>query len=163
MDDVLPKPFTRKSLLEMLEKHLMHLKKIPTMDAPPSINTASMHTGSTTHSAKDDSSPGQSPAGSVGNWQSPSQYSGMSSLHNNMQPSYLAVQNPGYPMDQGGMQYSSPTTPLSATRPPHRRHVSEMAGGPAEMDNYKRQRMYQQPQQNTMPSGMISPMSGRPR
>ena len=163
MDDVLPKPFTRKSLLEMLEKHLFHLKKISSMEAPPSATAPSMHQSSATHSVKDDSSPGQSPAGSIGNWQSPSQYSGMSSLQTNMPSQYLPVQNAGYQMEHNSMQYSSPTTPLSAGRPPHRRHVSEMAGGPGDMNDYKRQRMYQQPSQGSMPSGMISPMSGRPR
>jgi len=35
MNDVLPKPFTRDGLLDMLEKHLMHLKVIQTMSKIP--------------------------------------------------------------------------------------------------------------------------------
>ncbi|EPS93836.1 hypothetical protein FOMPIDRAFT_59924 [Fomitopsis schrenkii] len=35
MNDVLPKPFTRDGLLDMLEKHLMHLKVIQTMSKVP--------------------------------------------------------------------------------------------------------------------------------
>lgn len=36
MDDLLPKPFSRKSLLDMLNKHLMHLK-VPEPELPPEI------------------------------------------------------------------------------------------------------------------------------
>ncbi|KKY26889.1 putative stress response regulator hfs transcription [Phaeomoniella chlamydospora] len=122
MDDVLPKPFTRKSLLEMLERHLLHLKKLsPGMEPPTSATTSGLQPTSAPPSIKDDVSPGQSPAGS-----------------------YMTVQHPGYGIDQNGMQYNSPTTPLSAQRPPHRRHVSDMSGGAGEMNNYKRQRIYQQ-------------------
>ncbi|THG97959.1 hypothetical protein EW026_g4155 [Hermanssonia centrifuga] len=35
MNDILPKPFTKDGLLEMLEKHLMHLKVIQTMSRVP--------------------------------------------------------------------------------------------------------------------------------
>ncbi|KZT02388.1 uncharacterized protein LAESUDRAFT_415035 [Laetiporus sulphureus 93-53] len=35
MNDILPKPFTKDGLLEMLEKHLMHLKVIQTMQKVP--------------------------------------------------------------------------------------------------------------------------------
>lgn len=160
MDDVLPKPFTRKSLLEMLERHLLHLKKLsPGMEPPTSATTSGLQPTSAPPSIKDDVSPGQSPAGSVGgNWQSPSQYTGVSPMNTSMQPQYMTVQHPGYGIDQNGMQYNSPTTPLSAQRPPHRRHVSDMSGGAGEMNNYKRQRIYQQ---GNMGSGMVSPMPGR--
>merc|ERR1712000_619225 len=65
MDDVLPKPFTRKSLLDMLEKHLMHLKKVPQMEVPPMAAIAPAGgLPSTSHSVRDDMSAGASPAGS---------------------------------------------------------------------------------------------------
>jgi osomolarity two-component system, response regulator SKN7 len=160
MDDVLPKPFTRKSLLDMLEKHLSHLKKIPPgMEPPPSATTTSVPHSSGTHSIKDDaSSPAQSPAGSLGNWQSPNQYPGVSPIHTNMANQYA-------PMANHSPYSTSPHTPLTAQRPghqqqpsqsqPHRRQISEMSGGPPEMNGFaKRQRMYGQPAQAMgMPGG----------
>jgi osomolarity two-component system, response regulator SKN7 len=145
MDDVLPKPFTKKSLLDMLEKHLGHLKKLPEgMEAPPSATAPSMTQTSASQSVKDDSSPGQSPATSMNNWQSPNQYPGVSPIHANVQNQYLQAQTPStYTIDQNGVQYQTPQTPISATRQgQHRRQVSEMSSS-AEMTNFpKRQRMY---------------------
>ncbi|KAI5997700.1 HSF-type DNA-binding-domain-containing protein [Pisolithus orientalis] len=40
MNDVLPKPFTKEGLLDMLEKHLMHLKVIQEMSRVPRIACA---------------------------------------------------------------------------------------------------------------------------
>lgn len=40
MNDVLPKPFTKEGLLDMLEKHLMHLKVIQEMSRVPRIPCA---------------------------------------------------------------------------------------------------------------------------
>ena len=164
MDDVLPKPFTRKSLLEMLEKHLLHLKKLsPEMQPPPSATAPPMHHSSAAHSVKDDnSSPGQSPAGSIGNWNSPGGPSyGVSPLHTQLQgpPHYMPVQNTGgYAMDQHSLQYS-PTTPVHPARPPHRRHVSEMSGASnVSMGDIKRQRLGP-----GYPNGMVSPLTGQPR
>jgi len=145
MDDVLPKPFTKKSLLEMLEKHLGHLKKLPDgMEAPPPATAPSMTQTSASQSVKDDSSPGQSPATSMNNWQSPGQYTGVSPIHANVQNQYLQTQIPTtYTMDQNGMQYQNPQTPISAARQgQHRRQVSEMSSG-GEMAGFpKRQRIY---------------------
>jgi osomolarity two-component system, response regulator SKN7 len=164
MDDVLPKPFTRKSLLELLEKHLSHLKKPhPGMEPPPSATTSSVPLSSTGQSIKDDaSSPAQSPAGSIANWHSPVQYSGMSPIHTNITNQYAQMPNHS--------PYStSPHTPLTAGMPgvqqlqqcpppppqqqqqqqqQHRRQISEMSGGPTDMNGYsKRARVYGQPAQ----------------
>jgi osomolarity two-component system, response regulator SKN7 len=164
MDDVLPKPFTRKSLLDMLEKHLSHLKKIPPgMEPPPSASASSVPHSSTAQSIKDDaSSPAQSPAGSMGNWQSPGQYPGVSPIHTNIPNQYASMANHS--------PYStSPHTPLTGSRPgnqqqtsqlqphpqQHRRQLSEMSGGAPDMNGYnKRQRVYTQPVPNMgMPGG----------
>ena len=164
MDDVLPKPFTRKSLLDMLEKHLSHLKKIPPGMEPPSSATASsVPRSSTAHSIKDDaSSPAQSPAGSLVNWQSPGQYPGVSPIHTNIPNQYVQMPNHS--------PYStSPHTPLASTVPgrqqqpcqpqqQHRRQVSELSGGAPDLNGYnnKRQRVYGQPAQNMgMPGGPL--------
>jgi osomolarity two-component system response regulator SKN7 len=146
MDDVLPKPFTKKSLLDMLEKHLGHLKKLPEgVEAPPSATAPSMAQTSASQSVKDDSSPGQSPGTSMSNWQSPSQFPGVSPIHGNVQNQYMQTpQNPvAYAVDQNGVQYPAPQTPINATRQgQHRRQVSEMSGN-SEMASFpKRQRMY---------------------
>ena len=152
MDDVLPKPFTRKSLLEMLEKHLMHLKKLPEGMAPPQSATVSVGPHSTaTHSVRDDMSAGASPAGSSGTWNSPSQYSGVSPV--NPQMPYGSLPPQQY-MDANSAAYahgnSAPHTPVGMRGPPlpqqqpsgHRRGPSDMAGGAQDLSANKRQRMY---------------------
>ena len=155
MDDVLPKPFTRKSLLDMLEKHLVHLKTISQgIEAPqptPAVTMAAQ--GSAAPSVKEDSSPGQSPAASMSNWQSPGQFHGMPPVHPNMPPvqgQYVAATPApaAYTVDQNGVQYPAapvqlaPATPAAA-RPPHRRQVSEMSSAP-DNPKGKRPRMYAQ-------------------
>lgn len=164
MDDVLPKPFTRKSLLDMLEKHLMHLKTnaMGIEPAPQSAVTPSVTQSSTSHSVADGSSPGQSPAGSLANWQSPGQFNGVSPIHTNMHNQYATMQNHSPYLDQSGQNSSfhSPQTPGNNSRvpsqqhpPSHRRHISEMGGGP-EMEGFsKRQRIH--------PPSMTGTMSGR--
>lgn len=149
MDDVLPKPFTRKSLLDMLEKHLVHLKNLPA-----GIDTASgapmTAQNSASHSIKEDSTPGQSPAASINNWQSPGQLQGMSPMHLNVHqvPSqYIPQMTPTAPtfaMDQNGVQYPTTQGPMNpaAVQPPHRRPVSEMSSAPDPVNYAKRQRMY---------------------
>lgn len=147
MDDVLPKPFTRKSLLDMLEKHLSHLKKMPTgMEPPPS---ASSIPHSTSHSLKDDvSSPAQSPATSL-TWHSPGNFPGVSPIHTTIAAQYGQIAQPS--------TYSpTPGTPLSGGRPmiqppqpgPHRRQVSDISGGPDVNAYNKRARIYGQPSPN---------------
>lgn len=163
MDDVLPKPFTRKSLLDMLEKHLMHLKTngMGMEPAPQSAITPSVTQSSTSHSAVDGSSPGQSPAGSLGNWQSPNQFNGVSPIHTNMHNQYATMQNHSPYLDQGGSSstFHSPQTPGGSRMPsqqhppPHRRQVSEMASG-LDMEGFnKRQRIH--------PPSTSGTMSGR--
>ena len=155
---MLPKPFTRKSLLDMLEKHLSHLKKLPTgMEPPPSAS--SVPQSSTGHSIKDDaSSPAHSPAASMGTWHSPSQFPGVSPIHTNLAGPYA-------PMGGHSAYSTSPHTPLSGGRPmpsqsqipqqPHRRQVSEISGGGSDINAFnKRPRLYGQPPQSMgMPGG----------
>jgi osomolarity two-component system, response regulator SKN7 len=60
MNDVLPKPFTKEGLLNMLEKHLQHLKKplhgMDAMGVPQPVQPLA-HT-SAKQSMKDEDSPG---------------------------------------------------------------------------------------------------------
>ena len=157
MDDVLPKPFTRKSLLDMLEKHLMHLKKA-TVDMDPAVSSAiapPIPQSSASQSVRDDSSPGQSPAGSIGTWTSPGHFPGVSPLHTNIHSQYVPGQHHSPYIDQGpspSSSFHSPQGPMNVTRPgpqvpsqPHRRPISDMACV-TEADNYnKRPRMNIQP------------------
>lgn len=147
MDDVLPKPFTRKSLLEMLEKHLMHLKKIPDeMNVPGTAPMAPVQT-SGPHSVRGDISAGASPAASsVGTWNSPSQYSGVSPV--NAQVPYAMAQQQYLDANASvntSAYGSQPQTPVGM-RPvgpghAHRRGPSEMSGGPQDANSAKRQRL----------------------
>ena len=145
MNDVLPKPFTKEGLLNMLEKHLSHLKKMPDgIEMVP--NTASTIThSSNAQSVKDESSPGQSPS-TISNWNSPSQFSGISPTASNqfMQPVHTPAT---YGIDHNGMQFPQPQTPLGAPPRPvnHRRQISDMSGGIDEVANDpKRPRIYPQ-------------------
>ena len=163
MDDVLPKPFTRRSLLDMLEKHLMHLKKVQptTMEQQPlSATTApSGAASSTAHSVRDDMSAAASPTGSTGTWNSPSQYSGVSPVNPSMH--YHGMQPQQQYMDANGNAYqASPQTPVGMRGPSmmaqqqqqaHRRNQSEMAGGSDMGGANKRQRVYP-------PQPMAAPM-----
>ena len=154
MNDVLPKPFTKEGLLNMLEKHLGHLKKMPeVMDAMPPATAPSMAQSSTTHSLKEESSPGQSPSTLNTTWQSPGQFPGISptvaaSPTQYIQPTHAST---GYGMDHAGMQFPSPQTPLGPPLPrpgqgQHRRQVSEISGGGEDIANDpKRQRIYAHP------------------
>ncbi|KAN0080519.1 HSF-type DNA-binding domain containing protein [Elaphomyces granulatus] len=158
MDDVLPKPFTRKSLIEMLEKHLVHLKSLPqVIEAPPTSATAVAIAAqnSAPHSVKEDSSPGQSPATSMNNWQSPSQLQGVSPIHPNVQQvqGQYVQQSPTaatFAVDQNGVQYQATQASLSAAavaaaRPQHRRQASEISGAADIAGFSKRPRVYPQP------------------
>jgi len=143
MNDVLPKPFTKEGLLNMLEKHLGHLKKLPDgMDQIPP------HTGSLPHSSvpaslKDDASPAQSPS-TISNWQSPSQFSAISptqgtASHQFMQPMHSAG---AYSQEQSPITYQPPHTPIGGTHQVlHRRQISEIGGDEME-SGAKRHRMY---------------------
>ncbi|KAJ5679714.1 hypothetical protein N7462_007958 [Penicillium macrosclerotiorum] len=169
MDDVLPKPFTRKSLLDMLEKHLVHLKPMQQgiEAAPPTVAAVTMAAQtSASQSIKEDSSPGQSPAGSMNNWQSPGQFQGMPPVPPTMpavQGQYVAAAAAppaAYTVDQNGVQFPAPpAVPVPSTgapaRPQHRRQMSEMSSA-TENPNVKRQRMYPQP------PPMMAVQAGRP-
>ena len=153
---MLPKPFTKEGLLHMLEKHLGHLKKGPDgIDGLPPPTAQSMAQSSTTHSLKDESSPGESPS-TINNWHSPSQFSGVSPTVPNH---YMhAMHTPGsYGIDHSPLQYQAPQPPLGGQRQnQHRRQISEMSGGDDMLNDPKRQRILVQ-----NPSGMI-PMQRRP-
>ncbi|KAK5087242.1 kinase-regulated stress-responsive transcription factor skn7 [Exophiala xenobiotica] len=113
MDDVLPKPFTRKSLLDMLEKHLIGLKKLPAgMEPPPphGVNP-SMTTHSSGPSIRDDMSAAASPAGSTGTWNSPSQYSGVSPVAPGM-----PMQYPTYMDNNTAAYHQQQTSPMNPNR-----------------------------------------------
>lgn len=172
MDDVLPKPFTRKSLLDMLERHLDHLKVSPQNppgmeQVPPSataVNLATAAQNSATQSIKEDSSPGQSPAGSMNNWQSPGQFQNMQAVPTNMPAvpgPYVTAPPTAYTVDQNGVQYPAPPpvgvpTAGAPVRPPHRRQISDMSSATENPNMPKRQRMYSQPQP------MLAMQAGRP-
>lgn len=155
MDDVLPKPFTRKSLLDMLEKHLMHLKKTqPGMEAPAHVGVmnSTVATSSNAQSVRDDLSAGASPAGSSGTWNSPSQYSPVNpNMHyGGMQQQPQQQQY----VDANGNAFTQngPQTPVGIRGPSmlqqqqqpqaHRRGPSEMSGGNDVGSANKRQRLY---------------------
>lgn len=163
MDDVLPKPFTRKSLLDMLEKHLLHLKTVtPSMEVPPSTVPTMGAQGSAPQSVKEDSSPAPSPAASMNNWQAPAQFQGMTAINPAVQQ-VQQVQTPYVPatpvttayVDHNGIQYpaNQAAMNLPAVRPQNRRQLSEMSSAPDGGAMAKRQRMYA-PQ----PPLMVSPV-----
>lgn len=115
MDDVLPKPFTRKSLLDMLEKHMINLKKMPAGMDPPSLtgmNPSMTAQSSNAPSVQDNLSAAASPAGSSGTWNSPSQYSGVSpTVAGGMTIPYTNY------MDNSNVAYQAqPTTPINPNR-----------------------------------------------
>ena len=157
MNDVLPKPFTKEGLLNMLEKHLAHLKKQPPsidpMGAPPApISRAS-------RSLKTEDSPATSPA-TTANWNSPNNLSGVSPVASNH-----AEEASMYGMSSGATAYSpgmqpSPMysmAPMGAPRqqpPPPRRNINDISGGPVEYGgDVKRHQMYapSQPMGQPMP------------
>ena len=145
MNDVLPKPFTKEGLLNMLEKHLGHLKKIPDgMEGLPPPSAVSLTHGSGAQSLKDDQSPAQSPS-TISNWQSPSQFAGMSPVTAPPSQFMSPMQPPsGYAMDPSPLQYQSPQNPFAARPLQHRRGVSEMQSSEDITHEAKRQRMLEQ-------------------
>jgi osomolarity two-component system response regulator SKN7 len=161
MDDVLPKPFTRKSLLDMLEKHLVHLKTASQgMEGAQPATPATMAGQSSAAQSvtiKDDSSPSQSPAAAMTAWQSPNQFQTMAAVPPNLQqvPGQY-VPNPAaaaYAIDQNGVQYPAPPAVAMGpavpgqVRPQPRRHISEISNGADTPNLAKRQRMYAPPPQ----------------
>ncbi|KAF2724184.1 response regulator receiver SKN7p [Polychaeton citri CBS 116435] len=177
MNDVLPKPFTKEGLLNMLEKHLGHLKKHSiTMDmAPPPPGVTSAR-----RSLKGEDSPSTSPA-AASSWNSPSNI-GVSPSSNHPDDPYMqAVHNSAGPAPYGlqtnlqqppsQMFTTSPGGPMQRTGPPpppqqqqHRRGISDISGGPGEIGNDPKRQMYGPGPQ--APPHMGQPMMGgmpRPR
>ncbi|PLB34529.1 putative stress response transcription factor SrrA/Skn7 [Aspergillus candidus] len=167
MDDVLPKPFTRKSLLDMLEKHLVHLKTISQAvdGTQPAAAVTMAAQSSAAQSVKEDSSPGQSPAASMSNWQSPGQFQPMptAAAVNPSIPQVPAQYVPAtpapaaYAVDQNGVQYQTAPVAIpagAAPRPPPRRQLSDMSSAAENPVLAKRARMYvpQQPMINPVPA-----------
>ena len=169
MDDVLPKPFTRKSLLEMLEKHLVHLKMMPTtMEQPPpaAAGVTIAAQPSTAQSIKDEGSPAPSPAPPMNNWQPSTQFQGITAVQPTMQqiqPQYVPtapVTAAAY-VDQNGIQYPANQAALNLTtptRPPNRRQVSDVSSTSEGSAIPKRQRVY--PPQTTQV--LVNPAQARP-
>lgn len=180
MNDVLPKPFTKEGLLNMLEKHLAHLKKQPPgLDmavAPPSVIPAK-------RSLKSDDSPSTSPA-ATSNWNSPGGIAGMSpasthpddpymqAVHNSAGPAPYVVQPPMQGSNSAASYGTSPTGSmpgLQGPRPPqpgqpHRRGMPDLPSGRPDMGggggDSKRQQMYAPgPLAPPPPSQMGQPMS----
>lgn len=159
MNDVLPKPFTREGLLNMLEKHLGHLKKMPDGMEAMAPHTGSMPQSSVGHSLKDENSPAQSPS-TVSNWQSPGQFSAISPTHGAPSHQYMQPMHSAgaYSQEQSPIQFHSPQTPFGPPRQmQHRRQISEISGDEISNDA-KRQRIYEQ--SNSM--AMLQSQQGRP-
>lgn len=160
MNDVLAKPFTRQSLLGILDKHLGHLKVMQTMDASQAGPVGVMAQGSAAQSVKDENSPGQSPGASINNWQSPGQFQGMSPLNPNVASQFIhpasAAHTP-FALDQNSaVQFAASMGVMNPTaaRPQHRRQASEMSGT-ADANNFvKRQRVF--PSANNV--AVVNPM-----
>lgn len=147
MNDVLPKPFTKDGLLDMLEKHLGHLKKMPEgLDHIPQHAPSSINQSSTGQSLKDENSPAESPS-TISNWQSPSQY-GVSPTQAAAPSQFLQSMHPpgAYSQEHSPVTYQSPHTPVGGPpRQPiqHRRQISEIGGDDLSSES-KRQRIYDQ-------------------
>ncbi len=154
MNDVLPKPFTKEGLLSMLEKHLGHLKKMPNgmpngMEPMVPHSASSIPQTSAAQSLKDESSPNQSPS-TISNWHSPGHFQGISPTAAGPNPFMQPMHHAGaYGIEHGQIQFQQAHTPLGAPRQaPHRRQISEIAGGDELNNEQKRQRMFAQ--QNAM-------------
>ena len=144
MNDVLPKPFTKEGLLNMLEKHLGHLKKLPEgIEHTPHLGGPSI-APSAGHSLKDETSPSQSPSLSS-NWQSPGQFQGISPTGAAPQHPYMQPMHTGaYSQEQSPVQYHPPHNALSSAprQMQHRRQISEIGVDELGPNDPKRQRMY---------------------
>jgi osomolarity two-component system response regulator SKN7 len=156
MNDVLPKPFTKEGLLQMLEKHLAHLKKpiahVDGMVAPQPL-------AATRQVLKEEESPAKSPA-TASNWNSPNQITGVSPITSNVTDEYMqAVQgHPAHPAHPGtyavnpmqaNIAYNaSPQIAMQARQQAsHRRQISEISGGDDMSNPAKRQQVYGAPLQ----------------
>lgn len=149
MNDVLPKPFTKEGLLQMLEKHLAHLKKpvahIDGMVAPQPLVT-------TRQVLKEEESPAKSPA--TASWNSPNPIPGVSPVNTGVSEEYMhAVQaNPAaYAVGQvqgvpGSLPYNAgpqmAIPPHAQQQAGHRRQISDISGGDPMANPAKRQQIY---------------------
>lgn len=165
MNDVLPKPFTKEGLLQMLEKHLAHLKKpITHMDgivAPQPLSNARQI-------LKEEESPAKSPV--TATWNSPNQMPGVSPVGpgGNVTEEYMqAVHSNAGSYGAGQVPptmaayNTSPQMAMQARQQGgHRRQISDISGGDSSNNPAKRQQqMYANPPLQPQP---MHPMQ-RPR
>ena len=170
MNDVLPKPFTKEGLLNMLEKHLAQLKKpVPGMEpmAPPGVLKGAL---------KSEESPATSPA-TVTNWNSPGGITGVSpgaSTHAEdyghgmpAGPPYgmQAAMTPG-PSPQALTFAGSPTGPPNMrhqiqqlqAQQVHKRQISEISGGPDMAVDARRPPLFAPGPPGSVPPHMAVPL-----
>jgi osomolarity two-component system, response regulator SKN7 len=148
MNDILPKPFTRESLLHLLEKYLDHLKKSHQLDTHPLSATAGP--GGAPRIKPDDvsshGSPQKTPIGTTtttATWQSPQsvqlspegEFVGMTT-----QNSIFAV--PGIPTTPTGLTGFSPQS-ASSQIAGQRRGIADISGGDAHQQAAKRHQVAQ--------------------
>lgn len=145
----------------MLEKHLVHLKNIPaTIDgAQPAAAVAPIPAqNSAAQTVKEESSPGQSPAASMNNWQSPGQFQGVSPINPTIPNQYIQPTTPAaaFGLEPNGVQYPAPPAQVATLNAAntaartqqqqqhhhHRRQVSDMSSAPEPSSFPKRQRMF---------------------
>ncbi|KAF2108684.1 HSF-type DNA-binding-domain-containing protein [Lophiotrema nucula] len=154
MNDVLPKPFTKEGLLQMLEKHLAHLKK-PLAQGEGMI--APQPLSATRQILKEEESPAKSP-NTASNWNSPNQVPGISPVSTVTDDYVQTMGHPGAyavnPIAQGQMGYNtSPQMQIRAQQQAaqaahaagHRRQISDISGGDDLNNAAKRQQMYNAP------------------
>ncbi|KAL1310842.1 hypothetical protein AAFC00_001076 [Neodothiora populina] len=174
MNDVLPKPFTKEGLVQMLEKHLGHLKKHPNaldgMGAPPPPTLAQV---AAKNSLKSEDSPATSPAG-VSNWTSPGNTLGVSPASSSVTADeYMMTAQQGPPgpyslqppqLAYGPLARGPPARPPGPPQGPHRRQISDISGGPGDLgSDIKRQHLYPHGPPVGIPPHMAPPMAmGQP-
>ncbi|KAF2640224.1 heat shock transcription factor 2 [Massarina eburnea CBS 473.64] len=151
MNDVLPKPFTKEGLLQMLEKHLAHLKK-PVGHIQGEAMVAPQPLSATRQILKEES-PAKSPATSWGN--SPNQVPGVSPVASNVPDEHMQAVygNAGqYAVAQmpGNLYNTSPQMTMQQAQAQarqiagHRRQISDISGGDDMNNPTKRQQRQQQ-------------------
>ncbi|KAF2670735.1 response regulator [Microthyrium microscopicum] len=169
MNDILPKPFTKEGLLQVLEKHLFHLRKPEGLHALSNPSPAAPVTAMTLPrpgGLKEEDSPQKSPA-TISSWtNSPSHTTlqGMSPItvgtsvgtsvgsvahdeytHMAGMPSPYGIPHPGHP---SAMPQLGPNgVPYTPTGPP-RRHIDQISGGEDINMAAKRQQIYGAPPMN---------------
>lgn len=166
MNDVLPKPFTKEGLLQMLEKHLAHLKKpLAHMDgivAPQPLATAG-------RIMKEEESPAKSPV--TASWNSPNQMPGVSpagTVGSSVTDEYMQAMHSNaatYAVNQVppnmAAYNTSPQMAMQARQQAgHRRQISDISGGDNPNNPAKRQQqMYANPPLQPQPMHLMQ----RPR